>query len=129
METTPSQPQLTATNITFPSQAQLSSANILLPSHSNNMIMAILCTLFCCLVGGIIAIVQSSRSNDLYDCALMTSDSGVKQSLFMESEKKNSSARTWIIISIAFGVISDVVLIILITAGILSLDDLFDDIF
>lgn len=104
----------------------MSSSGIILPSHSNKMVMSVLCTLFCCLIGGIIAIVQSSSSNRLYNSALMTSDNGLKQSLFMQSEQKNSSARTWIIISIASGVIAYVVAVILYAAGLLSLDDLMD---
>ena len=43
-------------------------------NHSNRMLWAILSTLFCCLVGGIVAIVHSSKSNSLYNSALLAQD-------------------------------------------------------
>jgi|GEM_PF-1379285 len=77
-----------------------------IPSHSNRMAMAILCTIFCCLIGGIVAIVKAAESNKLYSSAIYAADDTIKQSLFMQSEEKNRQARAWIIASIVVGVLS-----------------------
>ena len=79
--------------------------NNYLPPHNNKMVWAVLCTVFCCLVGGIIAIVYSSRSNGIYNNALIASDPALQQSLYYESEKANKTAQTWITISIIAGIL------------------------
>lgn len=68
--------------------------------------MSILITLFCCLIGGIIAIIYSSKSNNLYTQAMITMDSELRQYLYLESEAKNKTAGTWIWISILGGVLT-----------------------
>ena len=66
----------------------------ILPPHNNRMAMSIICTIVCCLVGGIIAIVYSAKSNELYTSATVASDDSLKQSLYLQSEQKNRTART-----------------------------------
>lgn len=78
---------------------------IVLPPHSNKMVWAILCTLFCCLLGGILAIVYSSQSNSAYNSSVYASDKEAQMRLFYESEKANKRANTWIIISVVWGII------------------------
>ncbi|MCI1786218.1 MAG: CD225/dispanin family protein [Bacteroidales bacterium] len=81
------------------------TSSVILPEHSNKMALSIICTIFCCLIGGIIAIVYSSKSNSLYNSAIYAADDSVKQTLFYESEQKNKIAQTWITVSIIFGFI------------------------
>lgn len=87
---------------------------IIIPAHSNKMAMSIICTLFCCLIGGIIAIVNSSKSNSLYNQAMFSTDYAIKASLYQQSEEKNKSAQTWITVSIITGIISYLAYIIIV---------------
>lgn len=96
------------------------SSRIILPPHNDRMVWAILCTIFCCLVGGIVSIVFSAESNKLYSSAVYASDDSMKHSLYLQSEQKNNVARTWIIISLAFGALYVILLLILIAAGVLA---------
>ena len=104
--------------ISSPSHSEPST--IILPPHNDRMVWAILTTIFCCLVGGIIAIVYSSESNRLYSSAIYASDDITKQSLYLQSEQKNNTARTWIIINLASGALYVVLLIVLLAAGVLA---------
>lgn len=99
---------------------QVNRSGFILPPHSNRMALSIICTIFCCLVGGIIAIVYSAKSNELYTSATVASDDSLKQSLYYQSEQKNSTARTWITICIIFGVLYVVGIIVLLSLGVLS---------
>ena len=81
------------------------SSSLVLPPHNNLMIWSILITLFCCLVGGIIAIVYSANSNSSYRNAMITTDSALKQSLYNESESENKKAKTWIFVSIGVALV------------------------
>jgi len=83
-----------------------------LPPHNNKMVWSILCTIFCCLVGGIAAIIYSSKSNSLYNAALISSDDSLRQSLYYQSEDKNKTAQTWITVSIICGIIAFLIQII-----------------
>ena len=94
--------------------------SIILPPHNDRMVWAILTTIFCCLVGGIIAIVYSSESNRLYSSAIYSSDDITKQSLYLQSEQKNNTARTWIIINFASGALYVILILILLMAGVLA---------
>ena len=105
------------------SQTATPKSSYILPTHSNRMAMSIICTLFCCLIGGIIAIVNSSKSNNLYNSAMLSNDDSMKQNLYYQSEASNKTAKTWIIISLICGVIYVIVLIILAAIGVLA--DLF----
>lgn len=95
-------------------------SRIVLPPHNDRMFWAIICTIFCCLVGGIIAIVYSAESNKLYSSAVYASDDSLKQSLYLQSEQKNNVAKNWIMIDVAFGVLYVILIIILVAAGVLS---------
>lgn len=88
--------------------------HIIIPAHSNKMAMSIICTLFCCLIGGIIAIVNSSQSNSLYNQAMFSTDDAIKASLYQQSEAKNKSAQTWITVSIITGIIAYLAYIIIV---------------
>ena len=76
------------------------SSSYVLPPHNNLMIWSILATLFCCLVGGIVAIVYSANSNSAYRNAMITTDPALKQSLYNESEAENKKAKTWLWVSV-----------------------------
>ena len=85
------------------------------------MALSVLVTLFCCLLGGIIAIIKSAQSNNLYTSALAASDEIAKQRFYMESEAKNKSAKTWIIISIVGSILVTVIcLAVALAAGMLA---------
>lgn len=89
------------------------------------MVWSVLITLFCCLIGGIIAIIQSSKANDLYNSCLFTQDPGLRQSLYLQSEAKNKSARTWIWISVLTGLIPYLcLLVVFLVAGAEAFADL-----
>jgi len=90
----------------------------MIPIHSDKMVWAILVTIFCCLVGGIIAIVKSAQSNSLYNSAILARDNDVRNTLFAQSEEKNRSANTWIIISVIVGLSG--VLVYILTFGIIG---------
>ncbi len=66
---------------------------------------AILTTLFCCQLGGLISIILSAKSNSLYSQAFyISSDPTQRMMLYEESEIKNKQARLWIILSLVFGI-------------------------
>ena len=94
--------------------------NVVLPPHGNKMVWAIRCTLFCCMVGGIVAIVYSAESNSLYNSALLSLDDQSRQNLYYLSEKKNKTAQTWIIVSIVWGCLYLILLMILWSMGLLA---------
>ena len=102
------------------SQSQYNQPQYILPAHKNKMAMSIICALFCCLVGGIIAIINSSKSNNLYNSALMTNDDSLKQNLFMQSEDANKTAQTWITVSLIVGILYIVIVAIAAAAGVLE---------
>lgn len=104
----------------FDQNAQYGQPSVVLPPHGNKMVWAILCTLFCCLVGGIVAIVYSAESNSLYNSALLSLNDQTRQNLYYESEKKNRTARTWIIISIVWGCLYVLVMAVLWSMGMLA---------
>lgn len=91
-----------------------------LPSHSNYMIWSILCTIFCCQIGGIIAIVYSVQSNNLYNCALAASDEYLRNKMFNESEQKNRTARIWLFISGGWVILFAIIWIILMALGVFA---------
>ena len=66
---------------------------------------AILTTLFCCQLGGLISIILSAKSNSLYSQAFyMSSDPMQRMMLYEQSESKNKQARLWITLSLVFGI-------------------------
>ena len=107
------------TNPAAPQQTQQGS-NFILPPHKNKMAMSIICTLFCCLIGGIIAIINASKSNDQYNSAMYASDSSLKQNLYYQSEMSNKTAQTWITVSLITGLLYVIVMVILGAVGALA---------
>ena len=89
-------------------------------SHSNKMVWAILTTIFCCLIGGIMAIIYSSKSNSLYHSALLTTDQGLQNNLLLQSEQYNKKAGNWILVNIIWGFIAGGGFYFLFAAGMLS---------
>ena len=102
------------------SQSQYNQPQYILPAHKNKMAMSIICTLFCCLIGGIIAIINSSKSNNLYNSALLANDDSLKQNLYMQSEAANKTAQTWNIISLIVGILYVIFIVILAASGVLD---------
>ncbi|MCQ2138681.1 MAG: CD225/dispanin family protein [Bacteroidales bacterium] len=101
-------------------QQEVPPTPVQLPPHKNRLVFAILGTIFCCLVSGIIAIIHSAKANELYNSSLYATDPSLKQSLYLESEVRNNKARTWNIVSLVFGLIGLIVYIILIAAGVMA---------
>ena len=101
-------------------QTTASKPSFILPPHSNRMALSIICTLFCCLIGGIIAIIYSSKSNSLYNSAMFSNDDSMKQNLYYQSEASNKTAKTWITISLICGAIYVIAFIILAAIGVLA---------
>lgn len=94
--------------------------SFVLPPHSNKMAWSIICTLFCCLVGGIIAIINSSKSNSLYSSAMISSDDSVRSNLYYQSEASNKTAQTWITISLIIGGIDVIIFVVLMALGVFA---------
>ena len=90
------------------------------PFHSNRLAMAILCTIFCCQIGGIVAIVYSARSNSTYRSAMFSPDDATRQSLYYQSEQENKTAKTWIIVSVCSGLAGVIAYITLATLGFIA---------
>lgn len=72
------------------------------PRPDNYMVWSILVTILCCLIGGIIAIVYSSKVNSAYDM-------GNYDQALANSRK----AKTWIIVSVCVGLLYGVFAFIL----------------
>lgn len=104
----------------FQPQETPRTSTFILPPHKNRMVMSILCTLLCCQLGGIIAIVYSSKSNSAYNSALICVDDTSKSNLYYQSEQYNKTAKTWIIVSLITGIVAIVLYIIAMAAGTLS---------
>ncbi len=104
----------------FDQNSQYGQPSAVLPPHSSKMVWAILCTLFCCLVGGVVAIVYSAESNSLYNSSLLSMNEQTRQNLYYESERKNKTAQTWIIISLVWGCLYLILAAVLWSMGILA---------
>lgn len=94
--------------------------SFIIPPHSNKLFLSIICTLFYCIIPGVVAIAYSSKSNSLYSSAMMTGDDSMKAALYYQSEKKNNTARTWLVIGIVFGLIWEITTLILALTGELA---------
>ena len=97
-----------------------SSSSFILPPHKNRMVMSVLCTLFCCQIGGIIAIIYSSKSNSAYNSANYCTDNNAKMTLYNQSEQYNNTAKTWIIVSLITGIVAVVIYAIAGASGALA---------
>lgn len=71
------------------------------PCPPNYMVFSILVTLFCCLIGGIIAIVYSSGVNSAYAAGDIAT-----------ARSKSNSAKTWCIVSAAIGLVTTAIYVI-----------------
>lgn len=89
----------------------------IIPPHSNRMALSILCTIFCCQIAGIIAIIYSSRSNQMYDSAMVAIDEKTKQNMYLQSESANKTALTWLIIALVFGILTVIGMVIAVIAA------------
>ena len=72
---------------------------------SNHMVGAILTTLFCCLIGGIIAIIYSSQVN-----------SKLAQGDIEGAKSASKTALTWIIVNLVFGLLYVLITVIVLAA-------------
>lgn len=63
----------------------------------NNMVLAVVCTLCCCLPFGIYAVIQSSKVNGLYDSGC-----------YDEAQRMADEAKKWALIGVAIGVITNI---------------------
>lgn len=68
------------------------------PKPNNNMVMAILCTVCCCLPFGIYAIIKASKVNGLYMAGM-----------YDEAENTANEAKKWSTIGIITGLVIQVV--------------------
>lgn len=100
--------------------SQKPKPSFVLPPHKDHMTLAIVCTLFCCMLSGIIAIVNASKANSLYNAAMFASDDNLRAALYAQSEEKNKAARNWNIVSVVGGCIWMFVCIGLVVAGVLA---------
>ncbi|MCR6483256.1 CD225/dispanin family protein [Amycolatopsis sp. OK19-0408] len=76
------------------------------PPPSNNLVWAILTTIFCCLPFGIVSIVQAAKVNSLW-----------AQGQTAAAQEAANAAKKWAIISAIVGVVLSVLYIILVVAG------------
>lgn len=84
------------------------------------MVLSVLCAVFCCLIGGIVAAIYSSKSNTAYNTASFTTDPTLRDQFYMQSESYNNTAKTWIIVSLVAGAIEIVASVIAGIAGAFS---------
>ena len=89
-------------------------------SSEDRLVLSILCTLFCCQIGGIVAIIYSARSNSTYRSAMFAPDDSTRQALYYQSEQENKTARTWIIISVCSMLVGVLAYIALVGVGVLA---------
>ena len=80
------------------------------PMPDTYLVWAIVVTLCCCLVGGVVALIYSSKVTSLYN-----------QGDYAGAQKASSTALTWIIVSAVIGVVSTPILIMSqIAAGVME---------
>lgn len=89
--------------------------------HRNYLLLSILCTVCCCILGGIFAIIYSIKSNSAYSTAMFASDPGMKEAFYMESERYNRIVKNLLIISVIVCLIGSVTSLSLRTSGLLAL--------
>lgn len=66
------------------------------PRPNNYLVWCIIVTILCCLAGGIVSLVYSSKVNSLYD-----------QGDYEGSLKASDTTRTWLIVSAVVGLVSN----------------------
>ncbi len=72
-----------------------------MPPPDNYMVWSILSTLFCCLIGGAVAIYYSSQVNNLWNFGKHN-----------EAYQASKSAKTWILVSVISGIIGYIISLI-----------------
>ncbi|MFD9894130.1 CD225/dispanin family protein [Amycolatopsis sp. NPDC058986] len=80
------------------------------PPPSNNLVWAILTTIFCCLPFGIVSIVQATKVNSLW-----------AQGQTAAAQEAANAAKKWAIIAAVVGVVLSVISLILSLAGVFTL--------
>ncbi|MCZ0730873.1 CD225/dispanin family protein [Mycolicibacterium iranicum] len=81
------------------------------PQPSNNLVLGILTTIFCCLPFGIVSIVKAAQVNGLW-----------AQGRYAEAQASAAAAKKWAIWSVVAWVIFVIIYGILIAVGALSMD-------
>lgn len=72
--------------------------NVLPPRPDNYLVWSIVVTILCCLIGGIVALVYSSKVNSAYD-----------RGDYAASMSASNSAKTWCIVSAIIGLLGNAV--------------------
>jgi hypothetical protein len=81
------------------------------PQPKNNLVLAILATVFCFPITGIVAIVKAAQVNGLW-----------VQGQFAEAEASAKAAKKWVIWSVVIWAILVVVYIILLSTAVINMD-------
>ena len=76
-----------------------------IPDQSNYLVWAIIVTIFCCNPCGIVSIVFSALANQNYQNALYSNNSADRQRFLELYNQQNHKAKTWIIVSVALGIV------------------------
>ncbi len=76
------------------------------PRPKTWLIESILATLFCCLPGGIVGIINAARVNSLYD-----------QTLYEKSKHASARAKRWTLVALGIGIIYLIFILIMLAVG------------
>ncbi|MBC2840011.1 CD225/dispanin family protein [Robiginitalea sp. SC105] len=79
------------------------------PKPNNYLVLAIICTVCCCLPAGIVSIVYAARVNETY-----------ARGEYTLAEQYSSSARTWGIVGLVIGGIGVIIYLALFGFGIFA---------
>lgn len=74
-------------------------------THENLMTKSVLCTIFCCLITGFIAIINASKANECYTSSMVATDETAKNNLLFQAQESNKKAKNMITLSIILGVV------------------------
>lgn len=88
------------------------------PRPNTYLVLAILATIFCCLPFGIVAIVQASRVDNLWNSRQ-----------YAAAQDTSRKARNWVIAAVATGLLVSIIYFILMWAGILAAGNAWTDLF
>lgn len=79
------------------------------PKPDNNLVLAIVCTVCCCLPVGIYGIIKASKVNSLYQAQL-----------YSEAEEAAKEAKKWSLIGIGVGLVINIIYMIFYGATIFA---------
>lgn len=79
------------------------------PKPDNNLVLAIVCTVCCCLPVGIYGIIKASKVNSLYQARL-----------FSEAEEAAKEAKKWSLIGIGVGLVINIIYMVVYGATIFA---------